>query len=456
MLAFARLAQFVVCAAANNIGPMLNEVLDHLNQAQFFGLAVDNGEVDDAETGLELRVLVQAVENDLRLLAALQFVNNTQAVTVAFVANFRDAFNAFFVDQGRRVFNQARFVDLIRNLRDNDVLTVFGHALNGGLGADFQGAAPAGVGIHNALPAQNIAASGEIWSLHDLQDFRQPGFRMADQQNCRLDDLRQVVRRNIGRHAHCDAGGAVDQQVGHAGGENFRFVFALVVIGAEVDGFLVDIFQQSRGNLRKTRFGVPHGRRRITVHRSEVALPIHQRIAHAEGLRHTDQGVVDRRIAVRVVFAEDFADNLGALTGGPVGRQTHFVHAVKNAAMDWFETVANIGQRASHNHAHSVIEVRAFHLIFDVDGFAHSRIGRIQPGKSGWWGRRGWTLRGIILISHVFGLNPILPDSCGLAAENKRPIPGNGEPASIGGFVEACRGGDECVRLPFGARPLRI
>ena len=62
-------------------------------------------------------------------------------------------------------------------------------------------------------------------------------------------------------------------------------------------------------DLGQARFGVAHGGRRIAVHRAEIALPVDQRQAHGEILRHAHQGVVDRLVAVRVVFAHHVADD---------------------------------------------------------------------------------------------------------------------------------------------------
>ena len=93
---------------------------------------------------------------------------------------------------------------------------------------------------------------------------------------------RQVVRRDVGRHADRDAGRAIDQQIGNAGGKDFGLEFAFVVVGAEIDGFLVDVFEQRGGDAREPGFGVPHGRGRIAIDRAEVALAIDQRIAHGE------------------------------------------------------------------------------------------------------------------------------------------------------------------------------
>ena len=124
MLTLARFAQFVIGAAAHHIGTMLDEVLDRLDQAQFARLAMDDRQIDNAEADLKLRVLVQVVENDLGLLAALQFEDDAHAVAVALIANFGNAFELLLIHQRGGVFNQPRLIHLIRNFRDDDLLAV--------------------------------------------------------------------------------------------------------------------------------------------------------------------------------------------------------------------------------------------------------------------------------------------------------------------------------------------
>ena len=68
--------------------------LMHLHQAQLARLPVDDGEHDDAEADLQLRVLVEVVEHHFGLLAALQLEDDAHAVAVAFVADVGDAFDA--------------------------------------------------------------------------------------------------------------------------------------------------------------------------------------------------------------------------------------------------------------------------------------------------------------------------------------------------------------------------
>ena len=121
------------------------------------------------------------------------------------------------------------------------------------------------------------------------------------------------------------------------------------------------------GGAGQARLGVAHGRRRIAVHRAEIALPRDQRQAHGEVLRHAHHGVVDRGVAVRVILAHHVADDARGLAEGPRRIVAAFLHGVEDAPLHRLQPVARIGQRARHDHAHGVIEVGAPHLLFDGD-----------------------------------------------------------------------------------------
>ncbi len=172
VLALAGLAQFVIGPPAHHIDAVLDEVLDRREQAQFARLAVDDRKIDDAEADLKLRVLVQVVENDLGLLAALQFEDDAHAVAVALVADFRNAFDLLLVDQRGRVLDQARLVHLIRNLGHDDLLAIaLAHRFDGGFGADLQTAAAGAERVENSVPPEDESAGREIRTLHDLHDL---------------------------------------------------------------------------------------------------------------------------------------------------------------------------------------------------------------------------------------------------------------------------------------------
>ena len=65
-----------------------------------------------------------------------------------------------------------------------------------------------------------------------------------------VEDLGEVVGRDVGRHADGDAAGAVDDEIGNAGGQNGRLERGLVVVGSEVDGLHLDVGEQFAGDAR--------------------------------------------------------------------------------------------------------------------------------------------------------------------------------------------------------------
>ena len=87
---------------------------------------------------------------------------------------------------------------------------------------------------------------------------------------------------------------------------------------------------------------VAHRRRGVIVDRAEVALAVDQRIAQGEVLRHPDQRLVDRRVAVRVVLTHHLADDEGALAVRPVGLEAEVVHRVENPAVHGLQPVPDV------------------------------------------------------------------------------------------------------------------
>ncbi len=196
-----------------------------------------------------------------------------------------------------------------------------------------------------------------------------------------VDNLRQVVRRNLGGHADGNTVGAVDDQVRNARGQHRRLDGGVVEVGDEVDGVLIDVGQQLFGDLSHARFGVPVGCGRIAIDGSEVALAVDQRIAQAPGLRQAHHGVVDRAVAVGVILLQAFAHDTGALHVLAIVQHAHIVHGIQDAAMHGFETVANVGERAPDDHRHRIVEIRTPHLVFNVDGL---HVGRARADVVEW------------------------------------------------------------------------
>ena len=208
----------------------------------------------------------------------------------------------------------------------------------------------------------------EVGRGHDLHQLVDGRFGIAQQVQAGIHHLIEVVRRNVRGHAHRDTAGPVDQQVGQPAGQHQRLFFAAVVVGPEVDRFLVDVGEHLVRDLRQPDFGVAHRGGVIAVDRAEVALAVDQHVAHGKVLRQPHDRVVDRLVAVRMVLADHVANDACRLLVGTVPVVIELVHREQHAPMDGLEAVARIGQGAAHDHAHGVVEVAAPHFLFETDG----------------------------------------------------------------------------------------
>ena len=234
------------------------------------------------------------------------------------------------------------------------------------------------VGPLDAEPARCVGSSS-ISSAHGQRG-------VVDQPQRGVDDLAQVVRRDVGGHADRDAARAVDQQVREARGQDQRLALAVVEVGAEVDRVLVDVGEQLARQPVHAHLGVTHGRRRVAVDRAEVALAVDQRVAHGKVLRHAHQRVVDRLVAVRMVLAEHVADDARRLLVGLVPEDLLLLHRVQDAPVHRLEAVADVGDGATDDDAHRVVEVGRTQLVFDCDRdllrFRHGLVPTLSASRS--------------------------------------------------------------------------
>ena len=365
----ARLAQVEARAPDDDLAPVLQEELDELLEVQEPRLVVDQRDHVHAEAVLQLRQLVQVVEDDLRDLAALQLDHDAHAGLVRLVAQVRDPLELLLADELADAAEQVRLVHLVGDLVDDDRLPVaLVEVLDVRARADDDAAAAGPVALAHPLEPVDDPGGREVRrrdDLHQLVD-RDPGIR--EHREAAVDRLAEVVRRDVGRHPHRDARAAVHEQVGQPGRQDRGLELLAVVVRDEVDRLLVDVRGELVGDLLQPALGVAHRGRVVAVDRPEVALPVDERVAQAEVLRHPHERVVDRHVAVRVVFPHHVADHARALHVRPVPDDVRLGHRVEHPAVHRLQPVADVGQRPSHDHAHRVIEVAVPHLGFQADG----------------------------------------------------------------------------------------
>ena len=124
MAAITRLLQLEHRTPRHHLATMAQKRVEHLAQVQNPRLAVNQRHHVHAEAVLHLRVFVEIVEDDFRHLATLEFDDRTHARLVRLVTDFGDAFQTLFAHQLADLNQQIGLVDLIRQLVDDNCLTV--------------------------------------------------------------------------------------------------------------------------------------------------------------------------------------------------------------------------------------------------------------------------------------------------------------------------------------------
>ena len=85
-------------------------------------------------------------------------------------------------------------------------------------------------------------------------------------------------------------------------------------------------------------------------------------------MRHTNDGVVNRRITVRVVLTNHVTNDTSGLFIRLIPVVVQFVHGEQDTTVDGFQAISDVGQRASDNNAHRIIHVGLLELVLDIYG----------------------------------------------------------------------------------------
>ncbi len=160
----------------------------------------------------------------------------------------------------------------------------------------------------------DLRVIGKIGTLDGFVDLIVRDLGIVEQLDARPHDLAHVVRRNVGRHAHGDARGPVQEHVRQPRRHELGLLERAVEIRAPFHRSLFQLGKEGLGERRHPRLGVAHGGERLgIVLRAPVPLAVDQRIPQAERLRHEHHGLIAGRVAVRMVFAEHVAHGAGRL-----------------------------------------------------------------------------------------------------------------------------------------------
>ena len=359
----------------------VHEGLQHLAQAHQFRAPPVQGQHVDAERGLKLREAEELVQDHVRRGVALELNHHPHALTIALVTKVCDAFHPLVPDKFGDPLDQNRLVHLVGNGGDDDGFAFLADLFDGRNPTHDHGSPASHQGGAGARPAHDLSARREVGTWDHVEKVIQRNVRSIDQGQGGVGDFAKIVRGNIGGHAHSDAAGAIDQEIGDTRRQDDRLLLLAVIVVLEVDSIEVKVRQQGGRGPGHPAFGVPHLGRGIAVNRSEVALAVHKQQAHREGLGHADKGVIDRLVAVRVQARQDVAHHAGGLGIGTVRAHAQVVHREQDPPVDRLEAVTDIRKRTADDHAHGIVEVRAAQLVLDGD--------RHNAGRASVFGRGG-------------------------------------------------------------------
>ena len=355
-------------AAAHHRPAMVQEDLKDLVEGEHPGPPVHQGQIDDPEGALELGSAVELPQHQIRVRVPVQLQHHPDALPVGLVPQVRDAVQMAALRALGDGLDEGGLVHHVGDLGDDDGLPAPSAVLDVRAAPDDD-LPPSGlVGVHDAVPSQDDPAGGEVRTGQEGHQLPQFDLGILQEGAGRVDDLPQVVGGHVGGHPHGDARAAVDQQIGHPGGQDEGFLEGLVEVGPPVHRLLVDVRQHLLPQGMEAGLGVPHGRRGIPVDGAEVALSVHQRVAEAEVLAQPGHGLVDRRVSVGMVLAHGLPHHPGGLLEGLVVPQPQLQHGVEDPALHRFEAVPGVGQGPAHNDAHGVVEIAVLDLLLQGKG----------------------------------------------------------------------------------------
>ena len=291
-------------------------------------------------------MFVEGVQHHAGHRIALEDDDDARAAAVALVVDVGDAVDLLFVDHVGDLADHLGLVHHVGDLGHHDAFTAAVGVFDLGLGAHDDAAATRFECLAHPFVAVDDAARGEVGRLDVFGQLGHLDVGVVDVGRNGVAHLRQVVGSHVGGHTHGDARCTVDQQQRNAGGQYGGFLDGVVEVIDEIDRILADVGHHLVGNLAHAGLGVTHGGGAVAVHRTEVALAVHQRVAHGPRLRHADHGFVHGTVAVGVELTEYVADDTGAFTVGFVRVEIQLVaHVEQDTALYGFKTVAHIGQR---------------------------------------------------------------------------------------------------------------
>ena len=349
----------------DDLAPVADEAVEDILERHRPRRAPREREQVAAEGAGELRGRVHQRLHGLGIGFLLHLHDHPVARPVGLVPDGHDPLDVLLVELLGDLRDDARLRGAVRNFRDHNEVAVL-RFFYMRLSAKRELAAPRLVHLSDTGRPDDLAPRGEVGPGHPRRRLgdapRAAVPKVLREQRERLDG---VVRRDVRRHTDRYSRRSVDQQVRKNGGKDGGLGERLVEVRDEVHRLLVDIGVHQLSLWRQADLRVAHRRGRVAVERAEVSLSVHERDAEREVLRHARHGLVYRGVAVRMVLAHRLADDPRRLFVRSPGGEAELLHRVENAALNRFQTVSGVRERAVGDDRHRVGEIAFFEFVVE-------------------------------------------------------------------------------------------
>ncbi len=211
MLALLRLLEFVLGTALHHFLAVEDERLEHALERERLRHAVDEREHVVVEGALELGVLIEVIEDGLRVRGSFELDDNAD-IGRRLITQILHAFELLIAHEVGDARDEVRLVHAVRYGGDDDVrpLLLLNYLR---LAAHDHAAATARVRMLDIGLVERYCAEREIGALHEFEEVVGRRFRVVYQMRRRVHHLAQVMRRDVGGHTHRDTERAVKEQV---------------------------------------------------------------------------------------------------------------------------------------------------------------------------------------------------------------------------------------------------
>ena len=367
MRAILSFLQLELCAANHHFVTVIHECLYKLLEIEQLRTTVYKRHIVNRERRLHRSHLVELVEHNIGVGILTQLDNYSHPLAcIGLVIEVGYTVEFLIVYELGDILYKFRLIDTVGNLaHDNHLMLLF--LLDLCLGTHYDTASAGGIRLFHSGITVDGASGGKIGSRQIMHQAVCIYFRIIDVCEAGVYRLRKVVGRHIRGHTHGDTLRAVYKEVRYTGGENHRLLAGIVVSRLEIHRIGIYIAKHLLPYLLKADLGITHSRRAVAVDRAEIAMPVDQTLTHSPGLRHSHDGAVNGRVAMRMIFTHYLSDCIGGLFMGFVGGVAHFIHSEQHAAVNGLHTVAHIREGTGYNHRHRIVDVGRFHLVFNID-----------------------------------------------------------------------------------------